>query len=80
MCKKPKVSDHAVIRYLERRYNVDIEAIKDEMLTPQVCTAIRAGAEAISVNNIKFMVCNHTIVTTLKGKSRVNQKERKNAK
>lgn len=34
--KKPTISDHAIVRYLERVKGMDIVAVKAEMLNPQI--------------------------------------------
>ena len=62
----PKVSDHAVLRYLQRKYNLDIEGLRKEILSDAVIGAINAGANAISVNNIRFTVKNKVITTSIK--------------
>lgn len=51
------VSDHAVVRYLEREKGVDIKALKAEMLTPTVRTAIKAGAVGVVVGSTSLKVC-----------------------
>jgi len=62
----PKVSDHALVRYLERAKNVDIEALRREILTPERESAIRSGARKIKVDNISFIVRDQVVVTTIK--------------
>lgn len=66
---KPKahvtVSDHAVLRYLERKYSLNIPEIKSEILTPQRAAMIEAGATEISVDNMRFKVQGNTIVTAI---------------
>lgn len=36
------VSDHAVVRYLERRYGMDLDAIRAEIVPPAVASAVAA--------------------------------------
>ena len=43
----PRVSDHAVIRYLERHHGFCFEAVRSALLTPAVIAAIDAGAESV---------------------------------
>ena len=43
----PQVSDHAPIRWLERSLEIDMEAARASILTPQRIDAIRAGASRI---------------------------------
>ncbi len=57
------VSDHAVLRYLERKFNLDIESIRDEILTPTIRDAIKCGVTAVKVGGMSFRVANKTITT-----------------
>lgn len=45
------ISDHAVLRYLERVKGVDIEAIRAEMMSPAVDTAARIGCDTVRMGN-----------------------------
>lgn len=60
-----RVSDHGIVRYLERVKGMDISAIRDEMLTPERIDAIENGATRIIIGGHKFVVQNKTIVTVL---------------
>lgn len=63
MSEKPRISDHAVIRYLERKYGFDFEAIRAEMLTDPVRRAIDAGAEGVKFNGGVFKIKGRTVTT-----------------
>lgn len=41
------VSDHAVLRYLERVKGVDIEAIRAELTSPIIATAAGQGCDTV---------------------------------
>lgn len=45
--RHPVVTDHAVVRWLERSLGYDIEAVRQAILTPERIQAIRCGATAI---------------------------------
>ena len=45
------ISDHAVLRYLERVKGVDIEAIRSEMMSPAVDTAVQFGCDTVKMGN-----------------------------
>lgn len=62
---EPRVSDHAIVRYLERKHGFDFDAIRAEILTPDRAAAIRAGATSIRHDGVKFVVKDGVIVTTL---------------
>lgn len=45
--RKALVSDHALLRWLERALEIDIEAVRRSILSARVIEAIEAGAERI---------------------------------
>lgn len=47
MSRIPHVSDHALVRWLERYLEIDMEAARAAILTPERRQAIQAGASAI---------------------------------
>jgi hypothetical protein len=59
------VSDHAVLRYLEKKFNLDIKSIRDEILTPMVRDCIKAGAISVNTCGMKFKVSDKTITTVI---------------
>ena len=59
------VSDHAVLRYLEKKFNLDIKSIRDEILTPMVRDSIKSGAISVNTCGMKFKVSDKTIVTVI---------------
>lgn len=61
----PRVSDHAVFRYLQRKYGVDFDALREEILTESVKKAIRAGASAVTVDGYKYIISEGCITTVL---------------
>jgi hypothetical protein len=66
----PSVTDHALLRYLERVRGLDVEALKEEILTPGIVAAVKAGATAVKLNGITLVVANGRIVTVLPGTHR----------
>lgn len=69
-----RVSDHAVLRYLERHYKMDIGKIRSEIMTPVAEAAINAGAKSIKVNGISFVIKDNTIITSLTEKDIVKRR------
>jgi SOS response regulatory protein OraA/RecX len=65
MNRQVSVSDHAVVRYLERVHGFDIEKIKQEILTPERVGFIKAGAKKIHVSNMEMRVENGVVVTVI---------------
>lgn len=67
----PRISDHAVIRYLERRHGFDFEAVRAEMLTKAVRVAVEFGASTV-VDGLggRLIIRNGTVVTYLPARRR----------
>lgn len=59
------VSDHALIRYLERRYGFNFEEYRAEILTPERVSMIKAGAKSINVDGVKMKIQNNSVVTVI---------------
>jgi len=70
--KPPQVSDHAVLRYLQRVKGLDVDAVREEILTPAVHAAIRAGATRVSVEGVEFVVSDGVVTTAMKRSGRVH--------
>lgn len=63
MKQKPRVSDHAVVRYLERKYNFSFEDIREELLTDAVRHAMDLGADGVRMNGGVLKLKGRTVVT-----------------
>ena len=59
------VTDHAVIRYLERVKGIDIERIRKEIETPTVRAALRIGASGVRSKGVQYVIKGGKIVTVL---------------
>lgn len=60
---EPRLSDHAVLRFIERKYNIDVGAIKSRIMSGVVIDAIKGGASAVTVDGIKLKIVDNAIVT-----------------
>lgn len=65
MTIEAKVSDHAIVRYLERVYGLDLDAVRREIMTPERETMIRMGAKRIVTDDHVYIIDNGVIVTVL---------------
>jgi hypothetical protein len=63
--QQPTVSDHALLRYMERVYGLDIEACKAAILTENVVSAIKAGATAVKLPEYVLVIRGFTIATVI---------------
>ena len=61
-----RISDHAVLRYLERVYGFDLEATRNEIAEKSEA-AIAMGASAVTVNGVKFKIRNNVVTTVVNG-------------
>lgn len=71
--RRPTVSDHAVLRWLERYLEIDIEAVRASILTPERVAAIRCGAVHIRCPAEGVILCisqDGTVKTVLPIKER----------
>lgn len=77
---EPRLSDHALLRYLERVKGVDVEAARREIMTPSIIAAVKALATSVIVNGARFLVREGTIVTIMeadkKPRLRVHERDR----
>lgn len=70
----PTISDHALLRYIERIHGVDVEAMKAALLTETVVLAIRSGATAVKSPAGTMVIKGSTVVTFLDPEMRPKRK------
>lgn len=62
------VSDHAILRYLERAHGLDVDAVRRH-LSGRLVTGARLGAVGVTIDNVKLVLQHHdqgtTVVTAL---------------
>ena len=64
------VSDHAVLRFLERVYDVDVEAVREAIraATAQGVAAgaiVDDGAFSVVIDRVRFVIRNGRVVSTM---------------
>lgn len=57
------VSDHAIIRFLERKYGMDIEGIKKEILPDHIKKQFKQGLKKYTIGGMEFIISNGVVVT-----------------
>jgi len=67
-----EVSDHAVIRYMERRYGFEVEMVKDEILD-QLPSSSAVDALIPIGHGLKAQVRSNRVTTILKPRKRGSQ-------
>ena len=64
-----EVSDHALVRYMERKLGFDLEAIRSEILSEAVKCAVNSQAEGVKTADGVFKIKGRVITTFMTGKS-----------
>lgn len=59
------VTDHAVIRYIERKLNVNINDLKQELVKDHINTIMFMGSGKIQTQNGTLVIQHHKIVTII---------------
>lgn len=77
--KKCDVSDHAVLRWLERVRGLDIDAVKAE-IREKVYPAVAMGATCFAIGDTRFAIENGVITTVMTRRQRKNKAWRGRAK
>ena len=72
------VTDHALLRYLERVMGLDMEACRDHIVTPEIRDAVRIGAASIYQNGFTYIIEEGAIVTVLEGRAHNTKRRREN--
>lgn len=64
--KELRVSEHAILRYLERKEGIDIKEIKEKILSPWVRTCheqLGSGKFPLKDNDLKAIIKDNVVVT-----------------
>ena len=62
----PEVTDHAVLRHLERAQGVDVEAVRRE-IARTVARGAERGAVGVLINGLRYVLRGGRVVTVLAG-------------
>jgi len=60
------VTDHAILRWLEREHDIDVEAIR-EHLAGLAANGARLGAAGVKIGKVKLVLRGAIVTTALKG-------------
>lgn len=73
--KLPRVTDHCIVRYLERSRGLDIESIRRHI--QELCAApAAAGALCVHAEGVKFEIDHGSVVTCTPRNGGVNKTKR----
>ena len=59
------LTDHAIIRFLERKKFIDIKKLKEELLTPGLVNAIIAGAKSYREDRYEYIIKQGKVITII---------------
>lgn len=69
------VSDHAVLRYLERAMDLNVEVVREHILA--LCSAPAAfGAVCVRADGVRFEICNGRVATVTPDQQTPNRTSR----
>ena len=60
---RPVVSDHALLRWLERVWKINLDTVRAEIMTPEVLAAAKAGATALTQGGVTRVLDRGRVVT-----------------
>jgi hypothetical protein len=70
-----KVSDHAIVRYLERVNHVRIDNIRERILTPELCAQYATlGDGRYPLGDVRVVIKDRTVITVLERKNKKSPK------
>lgn len=76
--REPTVTDHAVLRYIERAHGVDVEAIRRHV-AELVKRGVARRGDAVVVEGVKFVLRHETVITVLNRRWPAKPRERDDA-
>ena len=65
MTNSVRVTDHAVLRYLEREHGLDVDVVRKH-IAGLAATGVQLEAISVKVESVKLLLCGETVVTVLK--------------
>lgn len=66
--KRHPITDHALIRYCERVKGIDMDWVRDHILTDGLEAAIKAGAIRYQADGWHYKIRNGRVMTITKGR------------
>jgi hypothetical protein len=63
-----RVTDHALVRWLERVHGIDVEALRRKMLDEALRSAFAAGAVRVKRGSVRFLGEQGVIKTVIGGR------------
>lgn len=67
VAREPMITDHAMVRFLERHYDFDFDTMKKSLLTDTLKMACRMGAQSVKAHGGRWTIRGGVVTTFLKG-------------
>ena len=67
----PKISDHALLRFIERVDGIDVESARRRMQTDGLRRAVAVGLGSFRLGDVKLIIKDGRVITTLANNMRV---------
>ncbi|WP_321448437.1 hypothetical protein [uncultured Cohaesibacter sp.] len=64
------VTDHALVRYMERVLDIDVEAVRD-LIAFETAYAVQAKADALTTEGKRYVIKNGRVITVLLTKNKM---------
>lgn len=74
---EPTITDHALLRYMERVHGIDIAALKSSLLNEAMIRAIKSGASAMKTPEGVFVIRGASVTTFLSHEMRPKRKTKR---
>ena len=63
LLKPMHITDHALLRYMERKLEMDVEKLRGELMTDDLKGAINKGVKKIKLRGVTFVIKDNAVVT-----------------
>jgi hypothetical protein len=60
---EPHCTDHALVRYMQRKYGIPVEDYRAEIMSPTTKASIKVDAKSVMVNGIKMIISEGKVIT-----------------
>ena len=67
--KRTYITDHALMRYMQRVHNINVEKYREEMHSDEIEAMVKAGAQTVKIDGFTFICKEGRIVTTYEGRT-----------
>ena len=64
---EPKVSEHALLRYIERVHGIDMKELENIILTEKVKNAMFLGATSVTCDGYRYVLKDNVVITVTEG-------------